>query len=413
MDGRQPPSGTDLRRGRSALRVVVALLVLGFAVACLSAPALAAEPLSLWHAYRGDERAGLEAAVAAWNEAHPEAPAAAQAIPYEALSAKLEAAIPLGNGPDVFVFAHERVGKWSRAGLVRPVDEGAEGASPGLFSAPAAEAMRADGRAWGLPLATKCLALFYDPHAVPHAPETTDALAAAARAATDPGAGRYGLGWLAGDFYFHAAFLHGFGGAVFDPGGGLSLDSPPMVRSLALVRDLAVTRGIAPDEPSSTLLGQLFNEGRLAMVLSGPWFLGEIAPGRTFSVAPLPRISETGQPMRPFLTVEAAWVSARSPRPGPAQELAAFLASGPGARIRAVRGGQTVAARAVLEDPGLGKDPVAAVFARQAALAVPMPSRPEMDAVWEPANQALRKLLRGDLEPEAAARFAQRRAELV
>ena len=54
------------------------------------------------------------------------------------------------------------------------------------------------------------------------------------------------------------------------------------------------------------------------MVFSGPWFLGEIAPGIDYGLAPLPSIDEAGgKPMRPWMTVEGAYIAAPSKRRKP------------------------------------------------------------------------------------------------
>ena len=85
-----------------------------------AAAAFAGE-VSIWHAYRGDERAALEAACATWASAHPGVTVLPVYVPSEALASKIEAAVPRGNGPDLFVFAHDRIGDWSTAGVLQPV----------------------------------------------------------------------------------------------------------------------------------------------------------------------------------------------------------------------------------------------------------------------------------------------------
>ena len=43
-----------------------------------------------------------------------------------------------------------------------------------------------------------------------------------------------------------------------------------------------------PDEASSALVSQLFNSGRAATAISGPWFLSQIDRGVPYAVAPMP-----------------------------------------------------------------------------------------------------------------------------
>src|SRR5262249_20112955 len=89
-----------------------------------------------------------------------------------------------------------------------------------------------------------------------------------------------------------------------------------------------------------------------------------------------------------------------------------LLASAGAARIRA-RYGPTPSARIDVVPP----EGDARAFAEQARVAIPMPSSRAMRAVWDPADRAIRKVLRGDLEPDAAlaegkARFDDVRSPL-
>lgn len=71
-----------------------------------------------------------------------------------------------------------------------------------------------------------------------------------------------------------ALALHGFGGGVFS-GGVVRLDSPQNAAALAFVTEAA---RFGPADPNGALVTQLFNEGRAAMVVNGPWFLGKLNP---------------------------------------------------------------------------------------------------------------------------------------
>jgi arabinogalactan oligomer/maltooligosaccharide transport system permease protein len=86
---------------------------------------------------------------------------------------------------------------------------------------------------------------------------------------TDASQHRFGLAYAAGDFFLHAPFVFGFGAKLFDDTGRASFDTPGMAKSLAFVKSLQ-DRGYMPQEVSGALVKSLFNEGRAAMVISGP-----------------------------------------------------------------------------------------------------------------------------------------------
>ena len=45
------------------------------------------------------------------------------ALPNDAYPSKLTSAIPTDHGPDVFIYAQERIGGWAREGYLQPLDE--------------------------------------------------------------------------------------------------------------------------------------------------------------------------------------------------------------------------------------------------------------------------------------------------
>ncbi|HVO31310.1 MAG TPA: extracellular solute-binding protein, partial [bacterium] len=378
-------------------------------LAAAPAPARAAEPrreVVLWHSYRDAEEKALDAAIAEYNTQQTEIHLEPQALPNEILASKISTAIPNGNGPDLFIFAHERVGGWAKAGVIAPVDETADAALLKDLLPETISPLRFEGRLYGYPLAFKSLALFYDRELVAAPPKTTDELVAIAR--ENLRAGRVGLVYEDGDFYHHAPWYFGFGGTLFHEDGRLDFDSPGAIASLAFVRDLRA-ENLVPEEITGALVAQLFNEKKAAMVIDGPWFTGGIAKDVDFGVAPLPIVSATGKPARPFLTDEAVLVSAKAKNLADAFVAARFLAGTRSATIRAVQGRQAVANARAWDDPKVGGDPVLAAFRAQLSATVPMDNRPEMRDIWEPTQIALRQTLRLHTTPEDAGRAAMRR----
>ena len=386
------------------------LLTALIAGALLPATAAAEAPkLVVWHAYRGAEKAAFEKVIAAYN-ARPSAKVKVEplAVPYDAFADKITAAVPRGKGPDVFIYAQDRLGGWIEAGnTVEPIDFYVDEPLKQRFIPTTVEALTYRGSLWGLPLNYKCITLIYNRKLVSAPPRTTAELAALATKLTQKGAGRFGLAWAYGDFYYVASLINGFGGAVFAPGGRPALDAPENARAL----DLLVAwqqQGFLPAEPSTALITSLFNEGKSAMVLSGPWFLGEVAKGIDYGLAPLPLISEAGgRPMRPWMTVEGVYVAAPSKQKDAAFDFVRWVTDVEAARVMALEGRQSPAVKAVYEDPRVKTDGVLAAFRKQVEVALPMPNLPEMTMVWSPATTALNKINRGSATPREALAAAQ------
>lgn len=366
----------------------------------LSAGWAAPTELTIWHSYRGDERAALEQLLTEYDALHPEIQVVPLALPHDSFVTKLESAAPRGNGPDLFISAHERIGSWVGSGMLAAADP----ALADAYHPATVDALMYEGQMWGVPLAFKCLALYYNRAIIASPPADTAALLEeATRQAAE---GRYALAYQATEAYYHAAWMYGFGGGLFD-GEEVVLDQDGNAAALAFVRDL-YDRGFLPEEPTGSLITQLFNDGQAAMVINGPWMLGELAEGLDFGIAPLPVITETGSAARPFLGVDAAFVSGYADQPEAAADLATFLASTEAAVARAVDGRQSVATLAAYEDPAVSTDPILAAFREQLNATVPMPNRPEMASTWEPQARALRRVMRGASMPAQAVQQAQK-----
>jgi arabinogalactan oligomer/maltooligosaccharide transport system permease protein len=365
---------------------MMGLLALALAMA-------SADEVVVWHTWRGVEEQGLQAAVAAWERSSGHKVTAVP-LPFGAFESKAETAVPRGNGPDVLLWGHGVVGKWSTMGVIDPTEAELRDQRPVTV-----EALTWDGQVWGAPLAYKSLVLLYDPTRVPAPPATTDELVAMARAQT--GEGRYGVAWQVAEAYYLAPFLHAFGGHAIDQEGQVQLDDAGHIGALTFLRRVAVDEHIAPPQPTAELIGRLYDEGKLTFVISGPWFVPDRS--RPIAAAALPVVSETGQPARPYLTVDAAYLARGAAHRQAASELITFLSAGEGAALRASVGHQAVSLRGVVTD-----DPVVAALTAQADQSVPMPVHPDTGTMFESQARALRSVMRGAATPEEAAADAQR-----
>jgi len=382
-------------------------LFAGLALLCAPALALAKTTITVWHAYRGKEESALKTVVEAFNHTGGALEIKLLGIPYDAFADKITAAIPRDKGPDLFIFAHDRIGDWAARQVIEPVDFWLTDDIKKAYLPPTLDALSYDDAVYGLPMAFKMVALYYNPKLVPEAPKTTDALIAKAKAATDAANTQFGLVYENANFYYQLAWMQGFGGQVFSKRGKPRLGSDAVIASLDFARALAKDHGIMPEEISATLVTSLFNQGKAGMVISGPWFMGEIAPGVDYKVATLPTISANGEKARPALTAEAIIMSAKCPHKKEAFEVMQYLTGDEAGLVMATEGRQPVARASVYEHPKVKADAVLGVFREQLRSATPMPNSPAMLMVWSPMTTAMNKVINGSTPPAEAAAEAQ------
>lgn len=378
----------------------------------VTAPEPAVEPVEivLWHSYRVEEKAALEAVAKGFNSSQRGIHLKLMNIPYDAMVDKITIATPRGQGPDLFIFAHNLIGDWvENYHILEPISRKVPGKTLKRFLPKTVKALVYKRSLYGLPLAFKSLALFYNPDLIKEPPKTAQELYRAAVDATDADEGRYGLVYEASMLYFNAPFIHGFGGEILDSDGRPRVDSVPVEKALSWVKGF-VTAGALPKGVNSAMVTSLFNEGKAAMVVSGPWFLGEIRKDRSYEVTLLPRMSPESM-ARPFLGSEAVFLSSFSGHKDKALEVMLYLTSDESAAIRRTVGRQAVANEAAYQSEEARADRVVTLFRAQAENSVLMPSQPEMQVVWSTMDTAINRSVFGAVEPREALLDAQKKIE--
>lgn len=376
--------------------------------------------VTLWHSYNGPERDALEAVVRAFEATSPGFRVAPSMVPYDALADKLTAAIPRGHGPDVFIFAHDRIGGWAEGGQIEPIELLVDEAMLDAHETDCVFALAYGDALYGLPLAHKALALYVRTDLAPEPPEDFASLLALAKKHTDAAKARYGLVYGNIDFFYHTPILFSLGGVVFegaDPrrgiAGKVAVRNDGMKRSLAMAHRLAKTEGLIPDDPTQVTASAMFAEGRTPMLISGPWFRSQIDRAVPYTVVPIPAF-EGGARASGFSTCEAVLMSKRTKHPKEAFRFLSFLANDPtSAELRMRAGGQPVTLRSAWETvlPTLDakEQRIFSAFRDAFASSVPSPSNPEMAAVWTPMNAALYKTIHQGMDPSQALAEAQER----
>jgi arabinogalactan oligomer/maltooligosaccharide transport system permease protein len=383
------------------------LAALLLALLCL-APTLAraADPVRLWHAYRDAEQEALVAIIEA-HTATTGTKVELLQVAHESFGSKLAAAIPMGDGPDLFIDSHERIGDYRLRGLLGPADAALE--SDAAFMPNALAAVRQDGVTWGLPLAQKSVALYVNTDLVPLDKVPADLEGIAELRGSLP-AGVYPLAYETKGLYGHLPLLLAFGGRMLDEQQQFAFIGPEAEASLTFAKQL-VDSGAVPRDADGALVQNLFRGGRAAFAISGPWLASDIrGADLEYRVVPLPRVRASGQPMRPPLTVESLLLSPAGATRLEALALARHLAGREAADLRQRRAG-ALSARADIRVPP--DDWLLQGFAAQAPTAVSMPATPAMRSTWEPANKAIVKVLGGHASPQRALAEARARFDDV
>lgn len=375
-----------MSRWFSLFCIALTVLVLG---ACAGPGETAAGVIRIWHAYRGDEEKALNEILSRWKGERLEV----LSVPFDAYQTKLRSGIPIGEGPDIFIDAHERLGDYLSRGIVGPVGDALE--SEDVYMASALAAVRQGGETYALPLSQKCIALYVNTNLVSDVPAYFEDFAAY-KNRLPPGV--FPLVYEAQNAYFHAAVLGAFGGSLLTEKDEFGLFGKGAEQSVEIVRGL-IDQGAVPEDADGALVANLFRSGRAAFAISGPWLANDFGSAKDlkYRVEPLPRVRAAGEPMRPMLTVESVMMSPKGATRPEVRSLVRLMAGAEAAQIRTklIRV-PPVRTDIDVEALGLPDNDKAFLkaFTEQAKVAIPLPSSTAMGVAWDPANKAMKKALR-------------------
>ncbi|MGQ9700452.1 MAG: sugar ABC transporter substrate-binding protein [Candidatus Bipolaricaulaceae bacterium] len=328
-------------------------------------------------------------------------------VPFGDIRGKFVTAAPTGEGPDIIIGAHDWVGELAANGLLAEILLPEE--LKDQFDAVSLEGFTY-GALYGLPYAREGIALVYNKALVSEVPGTFEGLIELARKLTDPTLPQYGFAVQNPDPYHSFPFISALGGYIFgyDAEGKLNpcdvgLDNAGAIEG-AKVLDSLFEEGLLPAGLDWDTWTGLFAEGRIAMVITGPWAIGIARrAGIEVGVAPIPPI-QGGVP-KPFVGVQGVMVSAFSPNlPVVFDFLFNYFATKDTMLALYQRDPRIPAFLPAYEE--VAGDPILKGFAESIANGVPMPNIPQMSAVWGAWYDAMALIGNQKAEPAEALKQA-------
>ena len=291
-------------------------------------------------------------------------------------------AVPTGKGPDMIVGAHDWLGGLIQNGVVQPIDlaDKAE-----LFTKVAVDAFTYDGQTYGVPYAIENIAMVRNTKLAPQAPATWDDMIAAGKAAKTKYPVVLQMG-AEGDAYHMYPLQTSFGAPVFtqDDSGSytttLAMGGDPGHQFAQWLADQGkagnLTTTIDADKAKAAFLA-----GDAPFIITGPWTIADIQKAKIeFSVDPIP--SAGGQPAAPFSGVQGFYVSAQSKNPVASADFLLNYIATDDIQTQLYQVSNRPPALKTAAEEAAASNPVIAGFNKVAEQAVPMPSIPQMNSVW-------------------------------
>ena len=291
--------------------------------------------------------------------------------------------------PDLFLFAHDKIGVFAEMGILAPVAPLLEDGTLDAFLPMTIDAATYKGTLYQLPLYFETLLFMYNRRYMrdEEVPATTEALYDYME--NNTGRGRYGFVEQHSTAYYCAAWIHGFGGSIIDSSAVPFPDEQAVQEALAY--HLKFVK-LMPGETEYNTVNTLFLEGKADATIGGPWMVPSAREaGIDLGIAPMPTVDETGLALAPYSGVQGLHVlkAAAEKKTDAVKALLRALAKPEIGTSLALASGCAPANGECYEDTRVAEDSLVQAMRQTAEIAVPMPNIPEMDVMWTVVSNLL------------------------
>ncbi|HEY0829348.1 MAG TPA: ABC transporter substrate-binding protein [Bacilli bacterium] len=255
--------------------------------------------LTFWNGFTGGDRPAIEELVKRFNEKFPDITVTMDIQPWDTLLGKLPTSLSTG-GPDIVGFNSAQIPRYAKGNLILPVDELYDGDLKGAFPDGLINGLTYNGKIYGAPANFATVMMYYNKDLFTAAgldannpPKTWDEWKDAIIKTTkvDGNDKQYGL--VLAD---HAtipmwpSLVWGNGGNfISDDGKKGLMNDEKTVGAYKYWADLVIANGITPTGLTGPEADKLFEAGKAAMEMNGPWATTSYtAAGLNYDVAPVP-----------------------------------------------------------------------------------------------------------------------------
>lgn len=361
----------------------------------------------VWHNWQGSYLQGKQAIFNDYMNLHPKVKITL--VHQDDVIAKSIQAVKTNNGPDIIDYADDNLGKLASSNVVIPLDQYiSSDFVNSTYSKPAAEAVTFNNHIYGLPETVEAITFMFNKKliTVDQLPKTTDDMLTFEKTYEQQHPGQYGIVWDINNSYDAAPFFYGYGATYVTPDGVAHLDTP---QALAATTFLGKFNAYLPKQINYDIASSLFTEGKAPVIINGPWSYEDYAKkaGIDVGFAPLPTISGTTTPAKPFVGVKSLWVTKNAKNPALAADILKYFTSKDEQLKMVATTGEIPANLAADNDPAVVNNNAISAYAAQAKLGVALPNTPYMSALWDPVTKALQAVYSGSQTPQAALAGAQ------
>nr|WP_306672529.1 maltose/maltodextrin ABC transporter substrate-binding protein MalE [Geothrix fuzhouensis] len=326
---------------------------------------------------------------------------------------KFQAAAEEGKGPDIWIWAHDRVGEWAESGVINAVTPGKK--IKDQIDEKAWQAFTIKGKVWAYPVAIEAVSLIYNKALIKTPPKTFEEIFALDKKLVAQG--KKAILWDYTNTYFTMPMLAANGGYAFKMNADGTYDQKDtgVNNAGAVIGAELLTRmvkeGVMPKGATYAEMEAQMAQGKLAMMISGPWAWDNLKKAKiNFGVAKLPSVA--GKPAKPFVGYMGAMITKAASSAGNVDIAREFIEN----NMLTLKGLETINADVAIGAPAnkaayakMKSDPFIQVSMASANDGVVMPNNPRMGRFWAAMVSALNNMTEGRQAPKEALDAAAKR----
>ncbi|MGW0775899.1 extracellular solute-binding protein [Streptomyces sp. NPDC002835] len=348
-----------------------------------------------------------------FTKLHPKVTVKYVNVPFGEAQNKFKNAAQSGSGaPDVIRSEVAWTPEFADLGYLAPLDGTAALKGEDDFLKQAAASTEYNGKTYAVPQVIDSMGIFYNKKIFKEAgvevPKTIDELKTVSATIKDK-TGKTGLYLRGDDAYWFLSFLYGEGGDLVDAKNKkITVDDAAGVRAMKTVKDLVDSKAAITDATNGwDNMQAAFKDGKVAMIINGPWAVSDTYTGKEFAdkanlgIAPVPAGSAgQGAPQGGHNLA----VYAGSKNLDASYAFTEYMTSAESQAKVAKELSLLPTRNSVYSQPGVGSNEIVNFFRPVVDKAVERPWIPETGSLFAPLVTEYTKVLTGQTTPEKGAK---------
>ncbi|WP_329116372.1 extracellular solute-binding protein [Streptomyces sp. NBC_01465] len=237
-----------------------------------------------------NEAPNYKALIAKFEKANPTVKVKYVNVPFDTAQNKFTTAAGSKGAPDVLRSDVGWTPGFVKSGFLAPLDGSPAVTDTSAIDQTLVKQAQVDGKTYGVPLVTDTLGLLWNKDLLKKAgfdkaPTTLDELKAVSKAVADK-TDADGF-WLHADAYYLMPYLYGEGTDMVDAAAKkITINDAAAVKAVTEAKSLLSAPGVHKLDATANKYANMqdaFNNGKVAMIVQGPWELTNIYKGKAFT----------------------------------------------------------------------------------------------------------------------------------